>query len=149
MGPYHEFLLLNRDTYPFHQYIYNDIKDIRHNAVLLDHDLIMYMLDTLLWIPNTGKEIGLNLYGITTIEQAQASYFKNIINSWFALFSLAPKEEFKLTGGWIVDEDNQDDGYFDKLIFSKQDVLPKLKVISNMAEKVSMNKDLYILHLGV
>lgn len=153
MGLYHGFVLLNKKDYPVNmklKMILKSYEDIKCNTVWLEDDLLMYIRDTLLWMPcvSTRDDEPLNWYGITVIEQDRVSFFKAIIDAWTALFSLAP-EEFKLPVGWVVNKKMEAGGYFEHLLFLKKDVLSALKAVSDMAEIVSKDNSVYILHLGI
>ncbi|MFD1260630.1 hypothetical protein [Entomomonas asaccharolytica] len=154
MGLDHEFILLDKKNYPLDMSFKAMLKTydtIRRGAVTLDDDLIWYMRDTLLWIPaySEGDNTGLNLYGITKITKNQAKYLQNIVDSWLALFSIAPEEELNLTGCWVTDEESEDGGYYEKLIYKKDYILQKLKAISEMSEVVTLDEGFYILHFGI
>lgn len=148
MGLDHEFLLLDKRIYPLKKNM--NYTDVKCRASLND-DLVSYMNDTLSWIPASkdGGENGLNYYNSTLINQRSAPVLKVIIDSWFALFSSAPSREFELISSFSWNEKNKIAEHSYKLIYSKCDILPALKTISNMAEVVSQDDNFYILHLGI
>src|SRR5690348_15303189 len=75
-------------------------------AVRLDDDLVVYMLDTLNWIPTINpsnptqwKGWGLNYYGPTVISKVGAPKAARIFGLWADLLDEGP-DEYSLTSGY-------------------------------------------------
>ncbi len=147
-GLYHDFLVIERDSYS-----HRHLKDYLQNIQLrLDDDFICYIYDTLKWLEtlNPGRNEpcrGLCLYGITIIEGDTLVKFINILSNWIAIFREAP-EELELTGGYIYNEDNLNDGQYDKLHYHRDDLIDTLQQLIDLSQN-AYNNGRTLLHLGV
>lgn len=111
--------------------------------VSFDDEFIMYINDSLNWIPTwnpSTKEMGngLNNYGVTIIDEQNLITFKGIIQAWMNMFEFATEI--------IVLTDQI--GHYEKLEYDKSDLLKKLKKLIELADR-ALNEDKCILHLGI
>lgn len=117
------------------------------NSIKVNDDIIVYMNDTLKWIPtiypyNEEPFMGLYLHGPTIIYTEGAYIAQNIFRTWASLFENAPLK-FELTGLHIGD------GY-ETLHVDKNEIISALKKLEEYAAKVIEAKgELYILHFGI
>ncbi|MCG7386807.1 hypothetical protein [Paenibacillus sp. ACRRY] len=124
----------------------------RDNQAHLDDNFISYIHDSLQWLetrnPSTGeKSRGLNNYGITVIEDQQVlQRLHQILNAWIDLFSSAP-DSIILRGDFCVD-DGDEKGYYEKLVYSKSDLITELKQLVRMAVH-AVEHGKCIVHFGV
>jgi hypothetical protein len=132
--------------------IYKDYIKIQ-SEVLIDDELIRYMNDFLLWVPciHLSKNHYKNTYGLfldgpTVINKEGASMFLHVVSSWAQLFSKAP-EIFELNGGVTINIDRTV-GEFRKIKVNRDDLIKKLDVLKNYAEKAIADEH-FILHLGI
>jgi hypothetical protein len=157
----HEFFLI-KEANDYQQYADPDYLN-RHirkqsSVVKIHDDLVLYMWDTLQWIPSlipaenqTIHTYGLNYYGITIINKEGSGIFYHVMESWANLFSKAPIE-FKLTGSWVQDIDDQGlestEGYYQKIDVPRDTLVNRLKTLVAYATEVSRG-DYFILHWGI
>ncbi|WP_418040975.1 hypothetical protein [Paenibacillus xylanilyticus] len=110
---------------------------MRDNHAHLDDNFILYIHDSFQWLetrnPSTGeKSRGLNNYGITVIEDEQVlQRLHQILNAWIDLFSSAP-DSIVLRGDLCID-DGDEKGYYEKLVYSKSDLITELKQLARLA----------------
>ncbi len=146
-GLNHDFISLPH-TFKFDDYVkyYNF-----ENSIQLHDDLISYFWDTLKWIPiinpdeMNNRELGLQRWGVSIIDVEGAYIVKSIFDSWAQLFNNGPND-LRLTVGYSY-EDNPD-GEFERMTVNKEELIFKLKSISEYADKI-IDNNCYILHLGV
>jgi hypothetical protein len=161
-GLNHDFLLLSRNEHPFS---YWNLFYHRPDAVLIHHDLLEYIGDSLKWIPTYNPaahhpDRGLCWFGPTIIKEDGAEITRNVFTLWAELFAHGPSV-LKLQGpfGWEVDNDLEKDGYEkvipgsaknNRLIVNRNEFIKKLKTIAGYADQVLQSDgDLYILHIGI
>jgi hypothetical protein len=152
MSLLHNFYCITEAGLIKYKNVHKDYVKMKADVTIHD-DLIRYMNDTLLWIPtihlsgNHYKQThGLFLYGSTVINKEGASMFSHIISSWAQLFSKAP-ENFELNGGVTINIDRTV-GEFRKIKVNRDDLIKKLDVLKNYAEKAIADEH-FILHLGI
>ncbi|NUU79825.1 hypothetical protein [Paenibacillus xylanilyticus] len=122
------------------------------NQAHLDDDFISYIQDSLQWLdtgnPSTGERTsGLNYYGITVIEDKQVlQRLHHIMHAWIDLFSSAP-DPIILRGNYcIVGGENK--GYYEKLVYTKTDLITELKKLAMMAKHADEHGKC-IMHFGI
>ncbi|MBY0216338.1 hypothetical protein [Paenibacillus illinoisensis] len=124
----------------------------RDNHAHFDDNFLSYIHDSLQWLgtrnPSTGKKSrGLNNYGITVIEDQQVlQRFHQILNAWIDLFSSAP-DSIVLRGNLCID-DGDGKGYYEKLVYSKSDLITELKQLARMAVH-AVEHGKCIVHFGI
>jgi len=148
----HDFFLLSRSEHPFSSYA-NFINDPR--AVLLDDAIILYLMDSLEWIPSFAPHrgepsTGLDHLGVTIIDTDGAPAARRIFSAWADLFSAGPPV-LRLTerGTRIVGQPSDLAG-IEPLQIDRDETVDRLRTLADYADRVANSKDdLYILHLGV
>ena len=151
----HDFLLVSSEELKNngYDYFYNS----NDNKVLIHDDLISYIYDSLLWIPayNAARnhEIldfakGFNRWGVSIYKIDGALKFSKVFRSWSDLFAEAP-EKVVITGSWCYAE-NEEDGHYEKLEFSRDLLVEKFSMLANLGERVAESEgQLSILHFGI
>ncbi|MGG4442311.1 coproporphyrinogen III oxidase [Brevibacillus fortis] len=125
MGLTHEFFLVRSES-----------DDEPVEQVVLSDNLVLYIQDSLRWIPSFNPStqedyFGLNYHGITLIRHEGANLLKDICLSWSRLFSLAPST-FQLTGDFVSDDNGN--GYYEKLNCTRDDLTKSLLTLAAIAE---------------
>ncbi|WP_150131503.1 hypothetical protein [Paenibacillus sp. BIHB 4019] len=125
-----------------------------HRVVHVHDDMFGYMQDSLKWVEtynpvNNESELGFNYYGYSIIGKSGAATFLKVMEAWLLLFSQAP-DEIKLTGWytWTDDENPKQSGYYDKLSFSKIEVLNTLRKLIEFAIQVEAG-DYKLIYNGI
>lgn len=150
--PTHEFMLLTEKngTYADYMQHFNDPK-----ALTVNDDLVLYMMDTMRWIPsinpsnpNEWSGFGLNYYGPTVINRTGAGKAARIFRLWVSMFQEGPSE-LKLTGTyeWLED-DHSTIGRFPKIKLSRDSVIKTVNDLAALAE-TAVSGQFYVLHMGV
>ncbi|MED4035945.1 coproporphyrinogen III oxidase (plasmid) [Niallia taxi] len=149
----HDFYLIPKttDIISFWQYTSDNSKYIEHIA--LHDDLILYITDTLKWIPtkNPGMRaitagFGINYHGVTLLDKHSAVPLRNIFSAWRDLFNIAP-EKIELTGDF-VGEDNHQNGEYERLILNRDEIVRQLEKVIAMSERL-LDGEYYVYHCGV
>ena len=107
--------------------------------VSFDDEFIMYINDSLKWIPTwnpSTKEIGngLNNYGVTIIDEQNLITFKGIIQAWTDMFGFAT-EKIVLTGSYDSIGETNRFGQYEKLLIDRYLPLEEMNI-------KKLNKDL-------
>lgn len=151
MGQVHRFFCLNENNVSYEKY--QDYFAIEADLIIC-HDLIGYIYDSLLWVPSLylsgakyKKSFGLFLNGDTIINSEGAAIFRGVIQAWVDLFSQAP-EEFELTGTLLLDAEKRSKGEFRKIKVERNAVVENLSTLVRYANK-TIDGEYYILHLGI
>jgi hypothetical protein len=150
--PTHDFLLLPEKDEHYSDYM-RYIND--PNALTVDDDLVVYVQDTLNWIPTINPAnpavwggYGLNYYGPTVINKAGAAKMARIFNLWAALLQEGP-EEVKLRGGYEwTEEETSSGGRYAIVTAPRDSVVKTFRAIAAIGEQAASGK-FYVLHLGV
>lgn len=112
-------------------------------------DLIRYMNDTLNWIPAYNPATsqpcsGLNMWGVTLIEQDGAATGESVFRAWARLLQNGPAI-IQLTGAY-----SEDTGSYEQLRYSRDDTVRVLNTLAEYCVQVKVaNGLLYIYHGGV
>ncbi|MFD3156331.1 hypothetical protein ACFIJ5_05645 [Haloimpatiens sp. FM7330] len=117
--------------------------------VEIHDDIIIYINDTLNWIPSKNpafedmpKGFGLNHYGITLFDKESAPIIKNIFSGWIKIFSQAPSK-FKLTGEYELGSET-----YEKIQLERNKVIDSFEKMFLLANKLE-NENYYLIHLGI
>ncbi|VTR97786.1 Coagulation factor 5/8 type-like protein [Tuwongella immobilis] len=148
----HEFLLL-----PESGHDYSDYLNYLHapNARVLHDDIVLYLMDTLRWVPSINPAnpkhwsgFGLNYDGPTIITKSGAAKAERIFRLWAALLQEGP-DTLELTGGfeWAADAPSSS-GQYAVITATRNSVVECLTDIADFAEKASTGRA-YLLHLGI
>lgn len=150
--PIHEFLLLPEKDSNYSDYIqhFNDPK-----ALKVDDDFVLYIRDTLNWIPTINPAnpdewggYGLNYYGPTVINKTGAGKAARIFSLWASLLEEGPVE-VELTGGYEWGEGEFPPSGHYAIIPAPRDLVVKtFKDIAELAEQATSG-NYFVLHLGV
>jgi hypothetical protein len=160
----HEFILIPEDTDPLfylQKLHWNESGDVSINEdsdiyglVKISDDVILYIMDSLNWIPTFNpstrkKGYGLNYYGITVIKYMEdhdgATVAQNIFNSWAELFSHAP-ETITLKGEFMWEEDGH--GEYEKISINRDEIVASLRTLASFAEQ-AIRDNKQVLHCGI
>lgn len=150
--PVHEFLLLpeKNDGYSGYMNHFND-----PNARKLNDDIVLYMMDTLRWVPSINPVNpsqwgghGLNYHGPTVINKTGAGKAARLVRLWAAILQEGP-DSLELTGLFEWDEgDPSASGRYAVITASRDELVKTLTDIADFAEKATMGR-YYLLHLGI
>lgn len=148
----HDFVLLDRvldGEWALNRFVHHP------RAIHLHDNLVRYMLDTLNWIPTHNPATndpcsGLNLWGPTLIERNGAVVGEKVFRAWSRLLESGPST-LELTGSYLwLDEESKESGHYERLQFSRDDIVPVLDTLAGYCAEVQMaNGRLYIYHGGV
>ncbi|WP_415579300.1 hypothetical protein [Filibacter tadaridae] len=123
------------------------------DKAIIHDDLVLYMMDTLNWIPskNPGKEgnptsHGINYWGVTLFDKQSSESLLGIFNSWRDLFKNAIPT-FELTGNFVEGDDDQE-GHYEKLKLNRDEVLKQLDKMISLVERLA-GGDFYLYHCGI
>jgi hypothetical protein len=146
----HKFLLRDRSVHPE---TYS--RPLPSESVVLLHDhILQYISDSLKWIPTENPArrgepgMGLNFYGPTSITQRGAQQAFGVFSAWASLLALGPPM-LRLRGLWSFIEGEPQSGAYDVLELDRDELVGKLRRLAEWAQAVTVNPDLYVLHLGI
>ena len=162
VGLNHDFLLLARKDHPIEEW-----KRFYHNpdAVKIHDDVLLYMSDTLKWIPTYNPATkrafqGLCWYGPTIILQPGAEVAARVFSLWANLLNCGPSK-LELTGAfeWKLENDPDKDGFervvphsakYENLTFERDKLVEAIRDLASYADRVQQTQgEYYILHLGI
>lgn len=149
--PKHEFLLIPEveGSSNYGGYFHDP------HAIQLEDDLVVYLVDTLNWIPSSNPSnpgewggYGLNYWGPTIIDKRGARKAARIFRSWAALLEEGP-EQIELTGqfGWIQGGCHED-GRYETFTQARGLVTEGLRRIAELADQAA-TVPFVLLHLGI
>jgi len=152
---FHQFYLLEEGDYDYMNYQQHLVFS---TPVEIEDDLIMYLYDTLRWVPNDNNNLnkppevsfyGLDLEGRTIIGKRGARMFRDILLSWANLFSLGP-DSLTLTGRFELSygKDNIQTGNYQKVHLMRDETVNLLRILADWAARV-VDENVVILHLGL
>ncbi|EOI01591.1 hypothetical protein UAY_00997 [Enterococcus moraviensis ATCC BAA-383] len=122
-------------------------KESRKKMVKVDDFLILYIIDSLGWIPSYSKNfvhksMGFDYYGRTYLDIEGITTLNSIVGGWIQLFEQAPAI-IELTMDYDMDK-----GRFNKEKVEKENILNQLQKLSALCKKAIENE--YILvHFGI
>ena len=162
-------MTLNHDFWLFRQgeRAYTDYSDLlpRRDAPVSIHDEVLrYMMDTFTWIPtfNPAKNEpgkGLNMWGITIIDQTGGELFQRVFTAWAQLFAVGP-QHLQIHGlfSWrwpyeesehLVHEDELHTiGSYDRLEVERDRFVQQLTTLAEFGAQAATGK-FFIIHLGI
>jgi len=120
-----------------------------HNVSVND-DIILYILDSLKWIPTYNPfkreaSIGINYSGVTLIENNGLKKLYDIITGWILLFNNAP-DTFDLKGNYIIQDNNT--GHYEIINYDKNIMINNLTSFKEFILK-TMDENEIIVHFGI
>jgi hypothetical protein len=152
----HEFYLVPSTIDVEQQQFWMGIKNRSEivDSVEIHDDIILYISDTLKWIPSKNPAIkgaprgaGINYHGVTLFDDESAIVLGNVFNSWKQLFENSP-EVIKLTGEYLTIVDQHDSGHYENLFLNRNEILKQFDKIVSFANKLS-NGSFYLIHCGI
>ncbi|CAH2717472.1 hypothetical protein BACCIP111895_04686 [Neobacillus rhizosphaerae] len=153
--PSHDFYLVPKVAVPKTSIVgfMDSIKELAIGHIEVDDALILYMSDTLNWVPtknppfiNRPIEMGLDYYGMTKIDENSVDTLKNILNGWRVIFAIAPKN-ITLTGMYI-EGDEEEESEYEKNIFDQVEILKQLDALIALVVEVEKHGHT-IYHMGI
>lgn len=127
----------------------HDFKIINQEKIIqIDDDIILYILDTLLWIKTySDKELlkiknGIQYYGYTYFDKEGIQNLKTIIVNWRNLFENAPSY-FALKIYYSLETNN-----FEKTYYLKKKVLSQFDDLINLCEG-AVKENQILVHMGI
>ncbi|ABD79706.1 hypothetical protein [Saccharophagus degradans] len=150
-GLNHDFLVIDSESFSIDNY--EEYK--QSDYVEIHDDLLSYFADTLAWLSSYNpcmeeEATGLCWYGPTIIKCESASKLKSILSGWLQILYEAP-DIVSLKGSWSwIEGESQDSGSYEKLTFSKNELVVKLKKLISFCELVrSSGGNKCLLHIGI
>lgn len=132
---------------------YSELTKADH--VTIHDDSLRYFADSISWVStyNPIKEEetnGLCWYGYTVITSENVEKLRSIISGWLLIFSEAPDiVELKGSWGW-TEGDSPDSGSYEKLFFSKTELVEKLSKLVSYCDAVrASGGSQCLLHIGI
>ncbi|MCE4049337.1 MULTISPECIES: hypothetical protein [Bacillaceae] len=148
----HEFYLIPKTANIQEYWQYTHEERTYLDCVVLHDDLILYIMDSLKWIPTKNPGIrnmpagyGINYHGLTLFDNQSAITLRNVFSAWRDLFENAPKV-MKLTGSFVWSD--KEEGEYERLILNRNLVIMQLERMITMAEKL-LDGEVYIYHSGI
>jgi hypothetical protein len=149
VGLEHKFYLIT-DTTELTDF-YLSKKDIIDSVVLND-DVILYILDSLYWIPSknpsSSNQIigkGLNYYGLTLFDIQSSEALVGVFSAWKSLFKNAP-EVIELTGDYVFYDGEE--GEYKKILVNREELIMQLNKIISMSRLLAEG-NYYLYHCGI
>lgn len=145
----HQFVLIPKADYSDRWLDWSFMNHEPVERVSIHDDIIQYINDSLKWIPTVNpcvskSRYGLNIHGITLVNDEGAALLRNIFDSWSSLFSNGP-EILILTGSYRITNGK---GMYQKIEIKKKEITQSFNKICDFSIKVIEN-DSYILHYGI
>lgn len=150
----HEFYLVPNtiDVEQFWMGIRNKPEVI--DSVVIHDDIILYINDTLEWIPskNPGKRgtpngTGINYHGVTLFEDKSAIILENVFTAWRNLIANSP-QVLELRGSFVWVEGEEHSGEYEKLVFNRDEIIEQFEKIISFSKKLSEGH-FYLYHCGI
>lgn len=124
------------------------------NGVVIHDDIILYIKDTLKWIPSRNPALpeapigaGINYHGVTLFNQHSAATLQKVFSSWRDLFLNSP-QVLELTGEFVMIEGEEQAGHYELLIYERHEVIEQFEKMISFAEKLAEG-GLYLYHCGI
>ena len=150
-GLNHDFLVIESESFSLDNY--DEYK--KCDLVEIHDDLLGYFADSLAWLSTYNpcmeeETAGLCWYGPTIIKFESVSKLETILSGWLQILSEAP-DIVSLKGAWSwIEGEPQESGGYEKLAFSKNELVSKLKKLVAYCELVrKSNGDQCLLHIGI
>jgi hypothetical protein len=124
------------------------------DSVIIHDDIILYMMDTLKWIPSRNAArsgmpagAGINYHGMTLFDEVSARNLKDVFSAWRDLFLNSPLV-LKLTGEFITIVGEEQSGHYEKLFYNRNEIVKQFEKIISFAERLSEG-EFYVYHCGI
>ncbi|WP_080840816.1 hypothetical protein [Cohnella massiliensis] len=124
------------------------------DRVGIHDDIILYVGDTLNWIPSKNPALhgtpagtGINYYGVTLFDKASARNLKNVFSSWRDLFLNSPTT-LELTGEFVMLEGGGQAGQYEKLVYNRNEIIKQFEKIISFSDRLSEG-NCYVYHCGI
>ncbi|WKA53139.1 hypothetical protein [Planococcus shixiaomingii] len=152
MGLKHDFYLVTEKIERNEIYMIKEkIRAI--DQVIIHDDIILYILDSLEWIPSQNPALngspigqGIQYHGVTLFDGQSSESLKAIFTSWRGLFENA-SDTFELTGNFVYGN-NENDGEYERIRVDRAEVVEQFGKIISMAEQLAKG-DCYLYHCGI
>jgi hypothetical protein len=151
VGLFHDFVLLP-DHGDRHEQYAQHVRDPA--AVRVADDLLMYLHDTLCWVPTENPALadlptghGLNYYGPTSIAGEGARMLADLLTCWAELFSCGP-EILLLRGTQTIGEGDGESHQQVRHRISRDTAVRALRSVAAMARQAA-EPGFWLLHLGL
>lgn len=149
MGLEHKFYLIP-DTTELTDFYINKKNII--DSVVINDDVILYILDSLYWIPSKNPSSrnqiigkGLNYYGLTLFDKQSSEALIGVFSAWKSLFKNAP-EVIELTGEFVFSDGEE--GEYEKIMVNRGELIMQLDKIISMSRLLA-DGNYYLYHCGI
>jgi hypothetical protein len=150
----HEFYLISGSSDVENFWRQRSDADNVINSVIIDDDVIQYILDTLDWIPSRNPALkgnpigrGINYHGVTLFDAKSSDSLKAIFTAWRDLFANAPTQ-MELTGEFMIENGLESVGRYETLVLDRDRVIQAFEQIIAMSERLGEG-DMYLYHCGI
>ncbi|WP_340021294.1 hypothetical protein MHI24_20085 [Paenibacillus sp. FSL K6-1096] len=124
------------------------------DSVVIHDDIILYINDTLKWIPSSNPALpgmptgaGINYYGVTLFDQHSAAALHRIFSAWRDLFLNSP-QVLELTGEFYTIEGEEQSGQYERLIYERHEVIEQFAKMISFADRL-FEGGFYLFHCGI
>ncbi|WP_019913596.1 hypothetical protein [Paenibacillus sp. HW567] len=124
------------------------------DSVVIHDDIILYVSDTLKWIPSRNPALheapmgaGINYHGVTLFDQNSAITLKSIFSSWRDLFLNSPLA-VELTGEFVRVEGAGQLGHYEQLVYNRHEIIKQFEKIISFADRL-FEGGFYLYHCGI
>lgn len=133
--------------------------NIANNPKVMDYvviydDIILYINDTLKWIPSRNPALsgaptgaGINYHGVTLFDQHSAAALHRIFCAWRDLFLNSP-QVLELTGEFYTVEGEEQSGQYERLIYERDEVIEQFAKMISFADRLAEG-GFYLYHCGI
>ncbi|MFJ7994838.1 hypothetical protein ACIQY5_22210 [Peribacillus frigoritolerans] len=150
----HEFYLISKTTDIKNFWMYRERNNSVIDSVVIQDDLIQYIIDSLEWIPSKNPSLqgtpsghGINYHGVTLFDNHSSETLISIFSSWKSLIKNAP-DKFELTGEFVYGDADNQEGDYKKLVFNRDEVITQFEKIILMSEALTKG-EFYLYHCGI
>ncbi|MDF2790626.1 MAG: hypothetical protein K0S80_3727 [Neobacillus sp.] len=154
MGLEHEFYLIPNTIDVKDFWVHKENNNGVIDSVVIHDDLILYIVDSLEWIPSKNPALrgapngwGLNYHGVTLFDKDSCPTLESVFSSWRDSFKNAPTT-LELTGEFVYDENDEKLGEYEKLIFNRDEVIKLFEKIISMSVQLAEG-NCYLYHCGI
>lgn len=124
------------------------------DSVVIHDDIILYINDTLKWIPSRNPALagapigaGINYHGVTLFDQHSAAALHRIFSAWRDLFLNSPLV-LELTGEFVMVEGEEQSGQYERLIYERDEVIEQFAKMISFADRLAEG-GFYLYHCGI
>lgn len=154
MALVHEFYLIPAVEDAEHLWMNIAINPKVMDNVVIHDDIILYINDTLKWIPSRNPALpgaptgaGINYYGVTLFDQHSAAALHRIFSAWRGLFLNSPPV-LELTGEFYTVEGEEQSGQYERLIYERDEVVEQFAKMISFADRLAEG-GFYLYHCGI